>query len=136
MLVLGPDDGAGSSTHCNSKSDAIQPAGQRILSADRSRLACQYKKGCLKGILGILLTPQHASANPKHHLFVSANQQLKRGFVSAEEKPIKQLSIRGRPTCGWSDHSAQVPQKCWQLISGHNSSLSDRITSVAGFLTS
>ena len=51
----------------DSARDAMQPGAQRVRLADRVGLERQDQEGRLKGVLGRVLIPQHAAADPQHH---------------------------------------------------------------------
>ena len=86
---------------------AVQPARERILHPERSRLFGQHEEGGLEGILGGVLVAEHAPADAEDHRPVPLHQGLE-GELGAVLGPVgeprQELGIR-QPGEG-----AQVPQ--------------------------
>ncbi len=87
----------------------MQPAAQGVASTDRMRLIGEDQEGCLKGILDVVLTPEHGPAGGQDHRPVTDQQGLECGRVlrrgiTGQQLPVTQPG--GRPR---DEEVAKVP---------------------------
>ena len=71
----------------------MQETGERGFLPQRRSIARQNQKGRLKSILGVLLVPQHAPADVKHHWPVAMDEAGESLSVAAALKRQQQLFI-------------------------------------------
>ena len=99
----------------------MQPTTDCLAAADCPRLADQDQEGCLEGIFGGSVVPDHGLARTKDHRPVPLDQRREGGLITPVEKPLEELAIgesRDRPldeqaidltyrgTHGSTDHDA------------------------------
>jgi hypothetical protein len=73
----------------DAESDAVQPTSHGLTLIDGASLAYQHEKGCLKGVLGVLLVPQHTPAYAQHQASITPHQRCERGLVPERDKAIE-----------------------------------------------
>jgi hypothetical protein len=72
---------------------AKQPTAQRLRRGDRSRLAGEYQKRRLKGVLGIVQVEQDAAAHAHDHRAVPAEECREGVFILLPDETSEQLRV-------------------------------------------
>jgi hypothetical protein len=88
---------------------SVQPAGERLTTADRPGLAHQGEESGLEGVLGIVGTIQDAVAGTQHQPLVPPDQQLESVRVALGQEAFQQLGVGGRGLAALQD-AAQSAQ--------------------------
>src|SRR5688572_2894136 len=71
----------------------MQPAADRLLPLNRSRLAGEDQEGCLKRVLGVVGISQDAPADTKDHRPMSAHQPSEAGLIVLEGEVPQELAV-------------------------------------------
>jgi hypothetical protein len=76
-------------------SDAMQPATDRLLLADRGSPADEDEERGLEGVLGVVGVAQHPPADTQDHRAVAAHEGLEGALIAAQRKNLQELPIGG-----------------------------------------
>jgi hypothetical protein len=100
-------------------SDAVQPAPDRVLFADRPGPPQQDHHRRLERLLGVCRVPQQIVAGSEQHFPMSGHQGLKSLCIAVVDEPLQQLRV-GRPReTPFPEQSLKIPPQVLQAGSGH-----------------
>ena len=88
--------------------DSVEPVPDRIGPADGCRVSGQDEESGLKGVLGILIVPQHAPADAEHNPAVAADECGEGGLVPALGEPPNQFGVGYADEVAGGQSPAQV----------------------------
>jgi len=80
----------------HAQGDAVQPAGQRLRSAEGARPAGEDEEGSLEAIFCVVDAAQDMAADAQHHAPVAAHQSGEGCLVALAGKALQQRGIRRR----------------------------------------
>jgi hypothetical protein len=113
----------GTGTQGDAIRDLVEPARHRPLAADALGLPHQREKRGLKGVLRLLLMPQHSQANAQHHGSMSPDENLERGLVAGLDEALQELAIREARRLIPIRQAVDLPQYGAKLATAHEAFL-------------
>ena len=111
--------GPGAGASGDPAGDAVQPAPDRVLLADRAGPAPQDHHRRLERLLGVRRVTQQVVAGSEQHVPVSGHQGLEGRGIPVGDEPLQQPRV-GRPRVApFPEQSLEIPPQVSQAGSGH-----------------